>query len=200
MPSPAGSPLRLFVASPLSPATHERLAAEIARVVLLEPRARPVAAANLHLTYAFLGATEPERVPTIEAALREVADSSPAPSGVLEGIGAFPDRARPRVLWAGLRDLSTPPRTAPLAAAVVRALLGVGCSVDDPGRFHAHVTLARLEGRSPPSAPLKKCLEMGALQRTYEPQVLSDLRLMVSERSGSTTRYRPLSVLPFRSP
>jgi 2'-5' RNA ligase len=200
MPSPAGSPLRLFVAAALSPATHEGLGAEIARVVRLEPGARPVAAANLHLTYAFLGATEPERVSAIEAALREVAGSSPAPSVVVEGLGAFPDRARPRVVWAGLRDLDAPPRTAPLAGAVVRALTAIGCAIDDPGRFHAHVTLARLEGRSPPSPSLRKCLETGALQRTYEPQVLSDLRLMVSERSGSTTRYRALAVLPLKGP
>jgi 2'-5' RNA ligase len=192
----SGSPLRLFVAAELSAATCEGLAAEVERVVRREPKARPVAAANLHLTYAFLGATDPARVPTIEAALREVAAALAAPSVVVEGLGAFPDRSRPRVIWAGVRDLETPPRTAPLAAAVVRALLRIGCEIDDPARFHAHVTLARLEGRSPPSEATKLSLEKGTLQRTYHPQVLSDLRLMVSERTGSTTRYRPLVVLP----
>src|SRR5437868_6702282 len=105
MPSPAGSPMRLFVAAELSPATCEGLAAEVARVARLDPRAKPVPAANLHVTLAFLGATEPERVPAIEAALCEVAAGAAAPSVVVEGLGAFPDRARPRVVWAGLRDL-----------------------------------------------------------------------------------------------
>jgi RNA 2',3'-cyclic 3'-phosphodiesterase len=195
-----GAPIRLFVAAEVSPASREGLAAEIARVARLDPRAKPVAAANLHLTLAFLGATDPARVPAIEAALREVAEASSAPSVVVEGLGAFPDRARPRVIWAGLRDLDAPPRTASLARAVGAALLRIGCPIDEPDRFHAHVTLARLEGRSAPAAPLKMSLEEGTLQRTYGPQVLSDLRLMVSERTGSTTRYRALSAFPLKSP
>lgn len=209
MAPPADRPLRTFVAAAVSPAACEGLAAETDRVVRLEPRAKAVPAANLHLTLAFLGATDPDWVPDIEAALRGVAASARAPSVVVEGLGAFPDPARPRVVWAGLRDLSTPPRVAPLARAVVQALLAIGCEIADPDRFHAHVTLARLEGRSAPSEGLKKALTSATLQRTYIPEVLSDLRLMVSERwvpdrgpgtGRETTRYRPLAVIPLLPP
>ena len=53
---------------------------------------------QFHLTLRFLGDTEPERLPALEAAL--AAASSSAPDLRLDGLTVFPSRRRPRVLVA----------------------------------------------------------------------------------------------------
>jgi len=58
---------------------------------------------NYHLTIKFLGEVNEERLPAIKESLRLAADSSPAFHLSAGGIGFFPNRIRPRVIWIGIK-------------------------------------------------------------------------------------------------
>jgi 2'-5' RNA ligase len=187
---------RTFVAFPIAAASRAALAREAERLARLDPRLRVVPEDNFHVTVAFLGPTAPDAVPHIAEALEEAVRGEAAIEVRVEGVGAFPRAASPRVVWAGLVETRSPGRLAALVRNVRGLLADAGHPADDGERFHAHVTLARLDARSPsPALPplLERCLTEGHLQDTYSPEVLSDLLLMISEPHANRTRYRPLA-------
>ncbi len=57
-----------------------------------------------HLTLRFLGEVPGERTPRLLELLAPVGEQSRPFRMRLEGVGAFPDRSRPRVLWQGVTD------------------------------------------------------------------------------------------------
>ncbi len=142
---------RLFVAVTLDESARRACAAAAARLRDAGFAARWTTPESYHLTVAFLGGVEAERVGEVEAALCEAA-SRVAPFDVrIDALGGFPDERRPRIVWAG----PTAP-VAPFAAAcvAVRArleTLGFRFDLHDD----AHVTLARADGRAalPPVVP-----------------------------------------------
>lgn len=97
-------------------------------------------AAPSHLTLRFLGEVPPERNPSIVVRLREVADGTLPFALRLEGVGAFPSRERPRVVWvgvtAGREELVT------LAGRVGAALEPLFGPAPEP--FVPHLTLFRV--------------------------------------------------------
>ena len=58
----------------------------------------------LHLTLRFLGAVAAEKVASISEALDGLTAGRNPFFVTVEGVGAFPDIRRPRVIWIGLRD------------------------------------------------------------------------------------------------
>ena len=107
------------------------------------PGARWVAAAQIHLTLAFLGEVEEARVAPLVTELARI--HLPPFTLDLTGPGCFPHRQRPRVLWVGL----TPqPLLTQLAAAVQEALFVCGFPLEERP-FSPHLTLARLKFPAP---------------------------------------------------
>ncbi len=99
--------------------------------------------AQQHVTLRFIGETDDGRTD-------EVADLLSAVSGFpfelrLKGIGHFPPRGEPRVIWAGVEKSAG---LKDLKLRVDRVLRSAGFE-SDPRKFVPHVTLARL--RRPPS-------------------------------------------------
>lgn len=124
--------------------------AELARVgALIEPHiptGRFIPAENLHLTLAFLGNVDDDRIAAVGDAVAEGARGHDAIDTSLAGLGVFPSRKRARVLWAGLADRQG--RLRAIAAAVQAALEPLGFEPEKRA-FHAHVTLARLRQPGP---------------------------------------------------
>ena len=88
-----------------------------------------------HVTLAFLGDTDPEAIPVLEARLAEVVSNHAPMRLPTGGLGAFPSPARARVAWYGVGDPGG--RLAALAGDVARA------SGLEPDTFTGHVTLGR---------------------------------------------------------
>jgi 2'-5' RNA ligase len=190
--------LRTFVAFPVSDAVREALWREARRLGEEARGLRPVRAENVHLTLHFLGPTPEEDVPVVAEALeRAVEGQAPIPVRY-EGLGAFPSPARPRVLWAGVVEVEPPPRLPGLARAIQEALRPLGHGGEER-EFRPHVTLARagqVRGRA-----VEACLRRaGRSVAAFGADVLSDLRLMVSEPGSQGSRYRPLAHVPLTSP
>lgn len=97
---------------------------------------------SLHLTLRFLGPTPPERIDGLVRAIDIVADGQRRSEVVLGGGGAFPSRARPRVLWLGISAGGE--QLERMAHAVSVELVRLGWPPE--GRpFRAHLTVARTD-------------------------------------------------------
>jgi 2'-5' RNA ligase len=113
---------------------------------------RPVRAASLHLTVAFLGATPDAQLDALGAALADAAAATAlvGAAPVLQGIGAFPSHDRPRAIFAAV----TGGREAmvDLMQRVEACCAELGFAPEERQRA-PHVTLARVR-RARPRGPL----------------------------------------------
>jgi 2'-5' RNA ligase len=139
---------RTFIAVAVPDALGQKLTRLQTLLAPEMPGVRWTSALPFHLTLAFLG-------DVADTDLNDVCGATAAAAGAvesfelrLEGLGAFPSAARPRVVWVG----ATGPGLAPLAALqkeVAREVRAAGYPPDDD-RFHPHVTLGRIKtGRGP---------------------------------------------------
>lgn len=140
---------------------------------------------NIHLTLRFIGEADDERQAAVEAALGAVSvESFVLP---VEGIGTFPPRGLPRILWAGLGSAHT--RLFQLRQKVDDALLSVSLELD-VRHFHPHFTLGRLRENLDEKA-LARFLRRHA---TFEapPFRVSEFQLYASELRATGSRYEIL--------
>jgi 2'-5' RNA ligase len=133
---------RLFVAAWLPDAARREAEDVAARLGESGADVRWVPTEDLHVTLCFLGGVDAARVESLVACLSEVFSGSTAFGLRLAGLGRFPVRGMPRVVWAGL-DAGAG-ELAALASLAERALLAerfLGRIDERP--FRAHVTLGR---------------------------------------------------------
>ena len=133
-----GEPWRCFVAVPIGEELRDDLRAAVAGWRDDERLAglRWTDPEGWHVTLAFLGATEPARVPALDEQLAAVAESHQMTTTTTGGLGAFPTPARARVAWYGIEDHEG--HLGSLAADVSGAL-GLDASLS----HRPHLTLAR---------------------------------------------------------
>jgi RNA 2',3'-cyclic 3'-phosphodiesterase len=110
-----------------------------------------------HLTLRFLGDLPDDRVEAVREALRSTVARSPPFDFVLEGIGAFPSRHDPRVVWIGVTTGAE--RVIRLAHDVSEELVARGFPAE-PHDVVPHVTWFRV--RSVPSRRRARALLEGA--------------------------------------
>lgn len=133
--------MRLFVAVDLPEAVKGSLDAAVVPLRAALPPARWVRPDGYHLTLAFLGEVEAERVPAIAPALRSKLGQESGFRAHFAGLRSFPNAGSVRIAWAGLEPAV---RFARLAELVQDALRECGIEADDRP-FRSHVTLARCE-------------------------------------------------------
>ncbi len=95
--------------------------------------------ANRHITLHYLGATSPSQLEMLKQSLITLADF-PAFSLQLQGLGVFPDKQNPRVLWAGV---ALNPQLESLYRQLLDLVVACGFTPEKHG-YHPHVTLARM--------------------------------------------------------
>jgi 2'-5' RNA ligase len=128
---------RLFVAIDLP----DQVKAQIKPLCKGIVGAKWVSDQQLHLTLRFIGDTDEKQQSLIETGLATIR-ATPFHLALV-GLGQFPNRGQPRVLWVGLE--ATTALTA-LQKQVEAAIRTSGFSPDKP--FSPHITLARF--RNPP--------------------------------------------------
>jgi 2'-5' RNA ligase len=179
--------VRLFVALELPKVVR----AELARLEgALEPRvpnAKWVPAHNLHLTLAFLGWADPERVPDISAAVASAVEGQVDFTSRLAELGAFPSFRRARVLWVGLDDSTG--GIAGLASAVSEAVARIGFPQEERP-FSAHVTLARLR--------VPAAVDPGGSVVEQLSVPIERVTLFRSKLGKPSPRYEEIATFPFR--
>jgi RNA 2',3'-cyclic 3'-phosphodiesterase len=139
-----------------------------------------------HITLAFYGQVEDDRVPSLKARLTRAAKRYPVLTLALDGAGRFDERT----LWVGcsgdvavLRDIA---RSAVAAGRRVGA-----ASADDAFRFRAHVTLARAR-RPVDLRPYVAALD-GYRSRSWTVDGVSLVRSHLGAGAERRSRYETLS-------
>ena len=103
-----------------------------------------VAAENIHLTLKFLGEIDEETAAGVRGAMCEVGRAAAWGGGLrlgVGGLGYFPPRGAPRVIWAGVTDGAD--AVCRLQARLERELAGLG--FEPERRFVPHLTLGRVK-------------------------------------------------------
>lgn len=138
--------MRLFVAVEIAPAVAAAAAALVdrlrARASRLAPRSRItwVTADRLHLTIRFIGPVDAETADAVRQALAP--SLSQHPFGLtVAGVGTFPDKGPPRVVWSGVTDGREP--LLAIERRVSERLARMGISTEERP-YHPHLTLARI--------------------------------------------------------
>ena len=141
-PGASGGCVRAFVALEIDAALRARLSALIEELRPLVPGVRFVPAENLHLTLRFLGPSAEGQLRRLRAALAPLAAACPEQRVPAAGLGMFPPKGPPRVLWADLA-LSAP--LMDLQKGCERAARAAGFAAETR-RFRSHLTLGRFRG------------------------------------------------------
>lgn len=142
--------VRAFVAIELPEPVKARLRAVVDHLERAQLRGlRLVKPEGLHLTLKFLGSVPATRVDSIVDALSQVASTQPPFAVALDGVGTFPDRGAPRVLWVGIGgDL---PAMRELHRRLDTTLERLGYE-PEAREFNPHLTVARIRQGTPPAA------------------------------------------------
>lgn len=140
-----------------------------------------------HVTLAFLGEIEPERVEPMMARVANALSDLPASRAQMGDLGGFPGDSRARVMWLGLTCETD---ALPALAAAVRSAI----PVDEHQPFRAHVTLARSRNRGGAVVPKSDA----AVPRRIVP--IEEVVLYRSHTGRSPARYEPLARITLRQP
>jgi RNA 2',3'-cyclic 3'-phosphodiesterase len=134
--------MRLFIAIDLDDVVREAIAAEQKRLTAAiggRGALRIVRPEQMHLTLVFLGHVDDARVPEIMTAVAEPIGEAPFDLG-FAGVGVFPPRGRPNVLWLGVADGAREVSVVQHEMASRVERLGIEL---EQRPFHPHLTLAR---------------------------------------------------------
>ncbi|BAF59085.1 2'-5' RNA ligase [Pelotomaculum thermopropionicum SI] len=185
--------MRLFIAVNFPEQIKKALGAIIGELRQLPSDAKWVEEHNLHLTLQFLGNVPAEQVDSIAAALgRSAAGVAPFRLN-LNGVGVFPSRARPRVLWAGVSG-----ETAVLSRLQhrVQTELGQLGFPAEKRQFSPHLTLARFRSPAGFSAVMERAEEIVRGLDKFGSAVIDSVELMLSELGARGPSYFVLARTP----
>ena len=116
---------------------QERLRPTLGGIRLVRPE-------GIHLTLRFLGHSRPEQVEALAPRLADAARACPPLEVRVRGVGTFPERGSPRVLWLGVE---LPPTALELQRACERAARDARFEREERP-FRAHLTLGRWRDRT----------------------------------------------------
>ena len=153
---------------------------------------RWVKAENIHLTMVFLGHVKVEGIEGIEEEVRNVCPEYGSFDIVLKGMGCFPNRRRPRVLWLGLDgDIE---RMSHFRDDLQRALKAFGIK-EEKRPFKPHLTFGRFRSTRKMGSRLEELLsEYAALESPTES--LNELYLFKSDLKPGGAVYAKLKSWP----
>jgi 2'-5' RNA ligase len=158
------------------------------------PAQRWVDPAGIHLTLAFLGELDDERLAAAMEATLVAAQDIPAFTYRLKGLGVFGSPQQPRVIWMGVEDQPSPYVQGPplqLAHRVLNRELERRQFEIEKRPFSPHLTLARIKQ---PLSPVEQQAVQRLLQskRAAPPRELypaGHLAVMKSELSRGGAKY-----------
>ncbi|HEY2923642.1 MAG TPA: RNA 2',3'-cyclic phosphodiesterase [Candidatus Eisenbacteria bacterium] len=148
---------------------------------------------NLHVTIRFLGDLGDSGVRRAGESTRRGADAHPAFSARLGGLGAFPSKDRPRVLWVGLAEGAE--EAVALARSINQILQRDGFGPPDKP-FRPHITLARVRER----AQSVEAFRDYAPPPSPEAALLDRIVVMKSDLHPTGARYTALEEIRLRKP
>ena len=183
--------MRVFAAIPLPDDVRQEIRSVQSRLAAQEWPVRWVGDHGLHLTIRFYGEVEPDIIESLrESLVQAIADAAPIPFEV-GGLGVFPSRRKPRVIWLGVE---ADPSLELLHHRIELAAAELGFPGEDRAMtYRPHVTLGRVKRDA--RLPADAMTELDG--DTTKIACLADRVLLYqSTVSPGGARYRCLSTLP----
>lgn len=134
--------VRTFIAVDLSKGTKGKVKALQEEFALKAPGVKWVTPDNFHLTLLFLGEVEKKEVVAICRTVQKRARKHSAFGLDVEGLGAFPNLRRPKILWAGVTEGIEELKA--LHDDIEEALLELNQYRREDRAYTPHLTLGRL--------------------------------------------------------
>lgn len=184
-------PLRCFIALEIPETIRRSIDDTIAVLKKSGAEVKWVSCQNIHLTLQFLGETEEALVPKVKDALDKILSPYIPFYITIAGIGCFPDRKRPRVIWVGVEE-SLPLTN--LYKDIADTLEGFGYK-QEKRAFSPHITIGRVKSNRNMRELLMRLDEIRAA-RFSDFEVLN-ITLMKSELKPSGPTYYSLAEIPF---
>ena len=138
-----GRMARAFVALEIPASDRAEIGALMAALRPTLPGVRFIAPDTVHLTLRFLGESGAEALERLRPSLAAAAAACPASPLETTGLGLFPERGAPRVLWLGTR---MPEPLLVLQRAVEAAAVECGFARETKP-YRSHLTLGRWRDR-----------------------------------------------------
>jgi 2'-5' RNA ligase len=132
---------RIFFALEIEPGSTLVRMIESLRSVLGNEKIKWVDTANIHLTMAFLGETEDERIKIADIAVRQKCRDFGQFSFELAGTGVFKNFRDPRVIWAGIKECE---ELVKLNDLIMTGLKEAGFKLEERP-FKPHITIGRIK-------------------------------------------------------
>ncbi|MCX6900530.1 MAG: RNA 2',3'-cyclic phosphodiesterase [Verrucomicrobia bacterium] len=176
--------MRLFIAVDVSEEVRGAVAEQVTRLRQANADVGWVKPENFHLTLKFLGEAPDAQLADIKAALDLVALSRASFEMELRGMGCFPERGVPRVVWVGAgagQDVLTV-----VARDVEDAMEALGF-VRERREFAAHLTIGRV--RSPCGAERLQRLVEAEADTGFGRCAVDEVRLYKSTLASGGSIY-----------
>ncbi len=150
---------------------------------------------GIHLTFKFLGDTDPARVDSIVAGLQSAVVSHPSFTVTVAGLGCFPNLRQPNVLWIGVQDPEKGLQR--LAAGVDAATARLGWEKENRP-YTGHLTLARVkrEARNDERRAIGDSISQFSLPDPLGSLPVHSLHLMRSELNPGGSVYNVVASIP----
>lgn len=134
--------MRLFIAINVAPSLRDSLAAIQGKFKSPAAPVKWVKPENLHFTLKFLGEVPEARLPGLREAFRGSLTGVRSFTFSLAGLGTFPQKGRPRVVWVGVREGTE--ELEKLRDRIDETLLPLGFPREERP-FRPHLTLGRVK-------------------------------------------------------
>ncbi|MDY7035117.1 MAG: RNA 2',3'-cyclic phosphodiesterase [Thermodesulfobacteriota bacterium] len=149
---------------------------------------------NIHLTVFFMGHIKTDDIQPIRDEIQKVCLKQRSFSIQLNGMGCFPNRRNPRVLWLSIAgDLE---RMSHFRDALQKYLIPFGVK-QERRRFKPHLTLGRFRRSKNIGLPLDEFL-MKYKEMTSPNCLLSELVLFKSDLKPNGAEYTKMEAWPLR--
>jgi len=149
---------------------------------------------NIHLTVVFMGNIKMDDIPAIGDKIQKVCLKYGSFNILLNGMGCFPNRRNPRVLWLGLDgDLE---RISHFRDALQKHLIPFGVK-QEKRRFKPHLTLGRFRKSKKIDPPLDESL-LKYKELASPDCLLNELVLFKSDLKPSGAEYTKIEAWPLR--
>jgi len=154
------------------------------------PGLKPVDLGAVHITLKFLGDTDENLIPQIEAVMRQAVLGIPVFSLRLTNAGWFPHRPPIRVVWVGLKGAEP---LVQMAKVLEEGLAMIGIAKEDRP-FSPHLTMARV--KDPKASFASEKMVERYLDQDFGEQSVSSIKLKKSVLSRSGPEYTTLLEVP----
>jgi 2'-5' RNA ligase len=183
--------MRAFIAIDISDEVRATLGEVQQRLARTRAKVKWVGPENIHLTMKFLGEIEDEMPEAVKEAMADATNGAQPIEFEVAGLGTFPLRGAPRVVWAGVSRGAD--RITRVQSRLETALESLGFAKERT--FTPHLTLGRV--KLPKGSDDLPDRVAGAGDTRFGTCVADKLILFESTLTPQGARYRPVSAASF---